>query len=941
MGIKISESKYIYDKEQIRDGNYRIPASNYENASASMSPTTIASLGFCIAKLNDIIEYDSENYSYRLKQDYSAENTSETTFIGAIYNAAYYNKQLLFVWHDTQTNTFSGLSNLNFYKQPVDNTPYNTFFVSGIAQLPGTYSPSNFYIRVVFDYSEDKNAYVLSTAYNNNIYPVAPPQDAGQKTYGCELADLFDINYNTGEVTLNSVFYAEHFDYLQYCSMTHQPYYISSNSYYGGCIVANVCWYNFTEPASYLLSFVVNFDNNWQGGDQRVVWNHAVCFKIHIETNEQGNHNMELVYDIDLQKVAQSIENEDVFVIEDKIPEEGLTLTDEQDAKIRKAKIVYYKYFEYYYWLSYSAENDTGYMQFQYCGDGHQINSFGCIEYWYKDSSYPKRLYHDYNTDKLVTSNDSAVFLDDLFDTVSQTSTQNISSITYNNLQNAIDNNGIILIYPYRNVSSGNIIAEVYKNESDECCYIRFICPIPNDTTTEQHLITIKVHNTPTNNNYPIELVENINLSKNNSTPVYSIATVTESGTTVLDEDVSSITSADFIQLTNTGAIYRKMLDTSSVIWFAYWNMTDGVITQNIIQYDKSTKELKLLSANKLSSDIVELPDGALAGDTINDDNLNILKQSNGKIISYSNWFFKCSVYVGNIRLDCLTNSGNPNSIPILQSYTYLIQTDTKIITMHFGSIRLYIGEDDIVLDSTGDGTKFLSNDGSYKTINTTEEIPVVTLQVNDTMSTSDTPDYSQPLLYTISQEDAQKLINYPEHVYFANNQSNTNMLLGTLFLKPNTVTQSDSSKLIVYITQDIRISIDITELEHADVTIESILSLPIGDDQHFYDSAGNERRLTNVILLSPNGDLNLNQFSTDSPMPIFLTRSMDTGETYNYVCDSVVMDGMDTIIVFKKIDYAIDQLNVVAIKISVNENNIVTGELISDKTYTLTPKTE
>lgn len=731
MGMKISEAKYVYDKDQIISGNYRIPASNYENAAASMSPRTIASLGFCIAKLNDIIEYDSETRAYTLKQNYSCEINSETTFVGAIYYASYHNKQLLFAWYDDATSpTFSGLSNLNVFKRFKDGSTYYSYFVKGIATLPDTYYTSNLYIDIAFDYNEDDNTYSLSAEYGNLIYVIDKPLDCNQQKYGCQLLELFDINYITGEVIPKTVFYKEHFDYLQQCSYSHKPYYITSNSYYDGCIVANVCNYSYIQPQSYLLSFTANFDNNQNGGDQRLVWNHAVCFKIHIEPNSQGNHDMELVYDIDLQKVQQSIKNK-----------------------------------------------------------------------------------------------------------------------------------------------------------------------------------------------------------------TYEIPTVTESGTTVLDDDVDVVTNADYIELTNTGAIYHRMLDTSSVIWFAYWNMVDDIVAQYVIQYDKAIKELKLLPANALSSDIVELPNGALDGDTITDDNLNILKQADGKIIYYSNYFYQCSVFGNDILLNGLTSGFNIDSTPVLFSSSYLISGEIKDIDNYTGIIYLKLNENGIYLDSTGNGTKFLADDGTYKTINTTEGIPVVTLQMTDDSIAQYGSATNNSNQFTINQEDFEKLSSFPKHVFFKTVDSR--LILGTLAIKPNIITQTTDVKMMFYATYGAQITIQYTTASDVTGYFIETLNLPIGDNQHFYNSAGNSIALTNVISLSSSDTVILDRFNLHSPVIPLLLRTLASGKSVSYTLDSIASDDVAKLITFRKTDYTTDQLNIVTIKLTNTENNTLVGELISDKTYALTPKTE
>ena len=298
--------------------------------------------------------------------------------------------------------------------------------------------------------------------------------------------------------------------------------------------------------------------------------------------------------------------------------------------------------------------------------------------------------------------------------------------------------------------------------------------------------------------------------------------------------------------------------------------------------------------------------------------------------------FFKCSVFINNIRLDCLTNSTNANSIPTLISHTYVITCDTKTIKSYIGSIYLNLNEDYMYLDSTGDGTKFLANDGDYKTINITKEIPVVTLQLNE-----DTTTYSKSTetpMYTISQEDAQKLSNYPEHVYFKIDDSN--QLLATLLMKPNEIPNIVNISTMTYFTVGGQINIFFTPDDVSVILVET-LQLQIGDKSHFYDSIGNKLRLINCISLNSNNFVNLAQFDLNSPVKPFLVRNMSTGEIYTYMADSMELQDQNYIVIFKKIDYTTDQLNVVTIKISTNVGNTIAGELISDKTYTLTPKTE
>lgn len=804
-----------------------------------------------------------------------------------------------------------------------------------ISEATETLNSGNIKIPVAVD-GHDEPYYVSGTMFaDRDAWVTTTPSLAENRIY---LRHLLDNPINTTTYTVLPEISLDTYYKIVDAFNWSRPLYIGTDGPYGGAIVANVSGYPL-NLGKYQISFVLNR----QAKAGRDAWNHAYCLNILPPEEGADTCVVEVVYDIDLQKVAKSIENEDVFVIEDEIPEEGLTLTDEQDEKIRKSKIVYYAYYSEYYSVNYCGQKDTGYMTFNVANLSSNLLTYTAITYWYKNSSYPKKLFLYQDSKYFISNPSSYVYLNDFVNIATGVINSGISTFVYEAVKYSYLNRVPLLLNTGITSAEGNITANVYKNDDVEAPIVTFIYNLRKDSTFEQHLVTIRVQETVNSDGeYPIELIEDINLSKSNSTPVYNIATVTESGTTVLDEDVSSITSADLIQLTNTGAIYRKMLDTASVIWFAYWNMVDDIVAQSIIQYDKATKELRLLPSNTLSSDIIELPDGALNSDTITDDNLQILQNNADKIIRYGRLLYYCGINSNSrIQLQLLNNSSTPSGHLAISQGTITVNLEDKTVYRNVATLYLYEGDGMLQLHSDGDGTKFLANDGDYKTINTTKEIPVVTLQVSDTMHASYASRGIQPLQFTISQEDAQKLINYPEHVYFVHNQSNTSMLLGTLFLKPNTVTQSGSSEVIVYITQDQRVSIDITELEHADVVIEYILSLPIGDNQHFYDSAGNERRLTNVILLSPNGNLNLNQFSTDSHIPTFLIRSMDTGETYNYTCDSVVMDGMDTIIVFKKIDYTIDQLNVVAIKISVNENNIVTGELISDKTYILTPKTE
>lgn len=711
------------------------------------------------------------------------------------------------------------------------------------------YTGSNKYLLKIPVASDDGKPYFINSyefAFDANM-----PRDPNRRI---NIENLLDAKNNTSIYSVKQTISVDVFNRINKAFSSHLPLCICTESYYGGAVYANACGYSTNGIGNKLqVSFVLNRPAH----DDIDAWCHAYSLDILSPEEDATTCKVETIYDIDLLKVQESSEDNVVFVIEDAILEEGLTLTDEQDAKIRKAKLVYYKEFNNYYQLSYTSEQNDGYMEFRNTMYSMQNVSSETIEYWYNDSSYSKKLFIRNNTDAIVTQMSSVrLKLSTLFNITTQTTPDSLSSRNYNYINYSDANRVPLLLDTAEDSSYGCITANVYrKSQYDTSIYVTFICNIPNETTSEQHLITIKVQNTPTNDVYHIELAENTNLSK--------------------------------------------------------------------------------------SSGIVELPNGALADDTITDDNLNILKQADGKIIHYSNYFYQCSVFGNDILLNGLTSGFNMDSTPVLFSGSYLISGEIKAIDNYTGIIGLKLNENGIYLDSTGDGTKFLADDGTYKTINTTEEIPVVNLQPLDGTTTYAAGTDISKEQYTISQEDFEKLSSLPEHIYFKSTGADGKLMLGTLTLKPNIDTQIVTGNTLFYTVYGAQITISYTTASNVVAEITNTLNLPVGDTNYFYNCAGNKVQLINIIMLDSSDTVILDQFDLTSPIIPMLSRTLASGKFVSYTLDSIaisdVADEHSYITTFRKIDYTTDQLNIVVIKIS----NSGTGELISDKTYTLTPKTE